>query len=160
MWQRVIQFREAGSEPTNEDIALAKAWLPGQLFDLFLMQHPRDMVHSVNTARWLLARGYDNPDLVAAALLHDIGKGDQRRVDRVAYVVGQWLRLSDAAGSPASHIRMRRALARSRDHGRAGAHMLRAAGASDIVVTLALTHHAEAGDDAMLALLQQADAAN
>ena len=160
MWQRVRQFTTAGAKPTDGDISFARDRLGAPLFDLFETQHPRDMVHGVNTARWLVARGYDNPDLLAAALLHDIGKGDQRRLDRVAYVVSEWLNIERVAGSHHSRLRVRRAMARSRDHSEAGAQMLREAGAGGVVIDLTLKHHSEAGGDAMLALLQAADAAN
>ncbi len=160
MWQRVRQFTTAGAKPADGDLSFARERLPAPLFDLFGRQHPRDMVHGVNTARWLVARGHDDPDLLAAALLHDVGKGDLRRLDRVAFVLSQWLKIELVAGNHRSRLRVRRAMARSRDHSEAGARLLREAGASDLIVDLTLKHHSEAGGDAMLALLQQADAAN
>lgn len=160
MWQRVTQFREAGAQPTERELAFARERLSQEAFELFRSQHPRDIVHSTNTARWLVARGYDNADLLAAALLHDVGKGHQRRLDRVAYVVSEWLKSEDRAGSHGSRLEMRRAMARSRDHSEAGARMARDAGVSERIIELILNHHAEADGDAMLALLQQADAAN
>lgn len=160
MWQRVTQFRDAGAQPTERDLAFASARLTPGAFKLFLAQHPRDIVHSVNTARWLVSRGYDNADLLAAALLHDVGKGHQRRLDRVAYVVSEWLNLERLAGDHRSRSEIRRALARSRDHSEAGAQLVREAGVSERIIELILNHHAEADGDAMLALLQQADAAN
>jgi putative nucleotidyltransferase with HDIG domain len=160
MLRRISQFRNAGAKPSESDIGFARVHLSEALFELFRTQHPRDVVHSVETARWLLARGHHQPDLIAAALLHDIGKGEQRRVDRVAFVLAGRLRLAGRAGDRGSRFEMRRAVARSAEHSRRGAQLLREAGASDLVVSLTLKHHAEAADDAMLALLQQADAAN
>ena len=51
------------------------------------------------------------------------------------------------------------ALARSRAHSELGAELLTAAGASPRVAELTRLHHRPAGRDAMLALLQRADAA-
>jgi len=160
MLRRFRQFRDASIPPSPDDYALAREWLPPPLMVLFEVQHPRDIVHTANTARWLLARGHREADLVAAAFLHDVAKGQQRRRDRVAFVLAQWLRLQHIAPSSSSRLEMRRAAYRSAVHSAAGAERLRAAGAPDRVVELVGRHHAKAGDDGMLALLQQADAAN
>lgn len=160
MLRRVRQFRDASIPPSADDYALARRWLAPTLLALFKAQHPRDVVHAANTARWLLSRGHPDPELVAAALLHDVGKGEQRRRDRVAAVVAGWARLGRHLASPASRFEMRRAAHRSAIHSRTGAERLRTAGASARVVELVGRHHAKAGDDGMLALLQQADAAN
>jgi putative nucleotidyltransferase with HDIG domain len=160
MLRRVRQFRDASIAPSIDDFALAREWLSLPLLALFERQHPRDVVHTANTARWLLARGHRDSNLIAAALLHDAGKGQQRRRDRVAVVVAQWVRLQRIAASPSSRIEMRRAAYRSIVHSAVGADHLRTAGAPGHVVELVRKHHAKAGDDGMLALLQQADAAS
>ncbi|MGE5595181.1 MAG: HD domain-containing protein [Hyphomicrobiales bacterium] len=160
MRDRIRQFRDAGRPPTVDDYAIAAPYLDGPLLELFRAQHPRDIVHSAATARWLLDRGYDDPDLIAAALLHDIGKGHQRRFDRVAYVVAGKLRVASLLGSPGSRFEVRRAIARSLAHSERGVALLRAAGASERVVDLTARHHRPPGDDRVLALLQQADAAS
>lgn len=157
---RLRQFRHAGACPTDEDLALGRQWLTPALFDLFSAQHPRDVVHSANTARWLLTRGHTDPDLIAAALLHDLGKGHQRRLDRVAHVVASNLGVGRRLANPGSRFDLRRAIARSRAHGAAGAETLRELGAPIRVVDLTALHHEPAGEDRMLALLQQADAAS
>ena len=139
---------------------LARAHLSGGLLALFEAQHPRDIRHSAATARWLLDRGHSDRDLVVAALLHDVGKGQQRRRDRVVHVLaaasgaGRWL--TDAR----SRFEMRRALYRSRHHAEAGAGLLEAAGGAARAVALTRLHHLPAGDDPVLALLHRADGAN
>lgn len=160
MLQRVRQFREASSLPTGDDLALAREHLPPALAGLFETQHRRDICHGARAARWLIERGRDDRDLVAAALLHDIGKGSQRRRDRVAYVVSGWLGTARFVASPGSRFELRRAVSRSRTHSEAGAAALLAAGAPARVVELVRLHHAKAPGDAMLGLLQQADAAS
>lgn len=155
---RARQFLAAGRSPTAGDFALAREHLEPDLFVLFARQHPRDIVHAAATARWLLTRGYSHPELVAAALLHDIGKGEQRRIDRAAHVVAEAAGVAGRAAQPRSRFALRRALARSRDHSAAGAAELRAKGAAARVVELTLNHHSPPGNDTMLALLQQADA--
>lgn len=160
MLGRARQFLTAGLKPAPADLELAARHLSPALLALFLRQHPRDVVHGAATARWLLDRGHDDKDLIAAALLHDVGKGDQRRIDRVAYVAAGWIGLSRRLGRPDSRLALRRAVARSLAHSETGAAALATAGAGERIVNLARHHHASAGDDAMLALLQQADAAN
>lgn len=99
---RTRQFAGAGREPSDADFALAREQLPPALFALFARQHPRDIVHAAATARWLLTRGYSQPDLVLAALLHDVGKGEQRRIDRVVYVLADAVGAAGRVASPAS----------------------------------------------------------
>jgi hypothetical protein len=160
MRQRFRQFREAGRKPSEADVALAGSHLLEPLLGLFLGQHPRDIVHAAATARWLIERGHDDPDLIAAALLHDVGKGHQRRADRVVYVVAARLRLANLIAAPRSRFETRRAVARSLSHSETSAELLMLAGASGRVVELTRGHHSPPGPDTMLALLQQADAAN
>ena len=157
---RVRQFREASRAPGTADYAVAEAHLPPELLDLFRAQHPRDIVHSADTARWLIARGHTEPDLLMAALLHDIGKGQQRRADRVAHVFVGMIRAEGVAGATGSRFEMRRALARSAAHSERGAELLAAAGASERLVSLTRLHHGPSRGDPVLALLQQADAAS
>lgn len=155
---RARQFAEAGRGPRGSDYALARASLSPALLELFEAQHARDIVHASQTARWLLTRGYSDPDLIAAALVHDIGKGDQRRFDRVAHVLASAAKVEGRLADEHSPVALRRALARSMTHGQRSAELLHAAGARERVVELALRHHEPARGDTMLALLQQADA--
>lgn len=160
MHQRVRQFREASVRPSAADYALAQESLAPPLLALFKAQHERDIVHSARTARWLIDRGHGDAGLIAAALLHDVGKGQQRRRDRVAYVAAGWLRADSRLGAQASRFELRRAVERSRTHCETGAAMLVQANAPERVVDLVRRHHSTAAGDVMLALLQQADAAS
>ena len=158
--QRVRQFREATARPTNADLTLARTYLDGTLLDLFQGQEPRDVVHGVRTARWLLDRGHADRELLQAALLHDVGKGNQRTRDRVAYVVAARMRLAGTLARRGTATRMAQAVGRSLRHSDVGAMLLEQAGASPRVVALTRLHHSEPGGDGMLALLQEADAAS
>jgi putative nucleotidyltransferase with HDIG domain len=160
MLSRARQFLDAGRLPTDADYALARERLAAPLFALFEAQHPRDIVHSAATARWLLSRGYSADDLIAAALLHDIGKGDQRLTDRVAFVLASKAGIARKLADARSGMAGRRAMARSLDHSETGARALREHGGSERLVDLTLRHHAPPRGDTMLALLQQADAAS
>jgi len=157
--QRIRQFFEASRAPATSDLAFAREHLPGNLWPLFLGQTPRDQLHSINAARYLLRHGHAEPDLIAAALVHDIGKGQQRRVDRVVYVLATAAGTVDRLADRGSRLEWRRAVARSLHHSEAGAAMLEAAGASPAIVDLVRRHHAREVQDAMLTALQGADAA-
>ena len=158
--ERLRQFREASRVPRAADHDLARGLLAPPLLDLFRAQSARDIVHSAATARWLIERGHDDPDLLVAALLHDIGKGEQRRWDRVGYVLAQEARVAGLVGAGNSRLAFRRAVARSLSHAEASAERMANAGASARAVELTRLHHGPAGEEALLPLLQEADAAN
>lgn len=157
---RLRQFRQASILPTSADFELASRYLSGELFALFRAQHPRDVVHSAATASWLLECGHTDNDLIVAGLLHDVGKGQQRRVDRVAWVLASYVGLVNRVAGPISRFEMRRAMARTARHSDDGARILLQAGAPARVAELTRLHHTPPGTDRVLALLQQADAAN
>ena len=158
--ERVRQFWEAGTAPADADFALARAWLSGPLYELFAGQHPRDIVHSAGTARWLVTHGHSARGLIEAAFLHDVGKGHQRRWDRAGYVMLQRVGAGSVAAAADSRWAFRRAVARSIGHAETSAVCMAAAGADGRALDLTRRHHEPAGSDGVLALLQQADAAN
>jgi hypothetical protein len=157
---RMRQWLTATELPSKEDFAFANEVLEPHLYTLFVRQHPRDVLHGVKCAVWLLDRGYDDYDLITAALVHDIAKGAQRRRDRVAFVAASDLGVARWLAEPRSQYELRRAVSRTLLHSERGAAMLERAGASEGVIELTLRHHSDPGDDPVLALLQQADAAS
>ncbi len=159
MLHRIRQFATAGRPPTLGDYDLGRRWLLPFLFELFAAQHPRDIAHTAATARWLIDRGHDDQDTIQAALLHDVGKGDQRRIDRASSVLARASRLEWLVASEGSRLPLRRAVARTRSHAEAGASALEAAGAPLRVIELTRRHHDPPGPDPVLALLQEADTA-
>jgi putative nucleotidyltransferase with HDIG domain len=157
--ERIRQFREHHLAPGEAERRLAGHYLASPLTGAFFAQEPRDVLHSANTARWLLDRGHDDATLIQAALLHDIGKGAQRRRDRVVHVLLSAAHASHLAASGNSRFEVRRALARTATHAAAGAEQLALLGVEPRVVELVRRHHDPANGDAMLELLQLADAA-
>jgi putative nucleotidyltransferase with HDIG domain len=160
MRDRIRQFREANRPPAAEDFALARQFLEDTLLRMFEAQHPRDIRHGAATARWLLDRGHDDHGLILAALLHDIGKGEQRPMDRVIYVLASASWTAGLLARTDSKVTLRRAVHRSLHHSEMGAEMLAAAGAPPPVSELTRLHHVPTAGTGVLALLQQADAAS
>jgi hypothetical protein len=67
--------------------------LTGPERDLFARYSPADQWHALRVLHMLRDAGYNHPDLLAAALLHDVGKTRYPLSvwDRVVIVVGQGL---------------------------------------------------------------------
>lgn len=63
-----------------DDQELAHRILPERARGLFDGMPVADRRHAVDVARRLLERGIDDPDLLAAALLHDAAKGHRLRL--------------------------------------------------------------------------------
>lgn len=86
---RVGQFVahvRARVQPDEE--RLARRLLPPEAFALFARMPVADRRHALDVAGRLLAAGHDDPDLLAAALLHDAAKGHRMRLwHRVAGVL-------------------------------------------------------------------------
>jgi len=60
--------------PDQTGIELAQSILSPALLALFLEMQPAEINHSLEITRRLIASGETDPDLLAAALLHDVGK--------------------------------------------------------------------------------------
>lgn len=70
------------------EVAQAHRWLPGDAAGLFDGMPVADRRHGLDVSARLLAAGHDDPDLQAAALLHDAAKGHRMRLwHRVAGVI-------------------------------------------------------------------------
>ncbi len=92
------------------DRAFARAVLTSVQLAAFRLMSPADQRHAVRVARRLLDEGLHDPDLLVAALLHDLGKVDPtglgrvRLAHRVAKILlvklapGLWLRVSVPPG--------------------------------------------------------------
>ncbi len=63
-----------------DDAALARQLLPAGAWPLFAAMPVADRRHGLDVVRRLLAAGWDDRDLLAAALLHDAAKGDRMRL--------------------------------------------------------------------------------
>jgi hypothetical protein len=132
---------------------------------LFASMAPRDQQHCLDVYRRLRDAGHGDRELLAAALLHDAGKGRVALWHRVAYVLlraaapGLLERLAAPAGAPWPAVSgLRQALFRCLHHERLGARLAREAGCSETVAAL-IEGDAGAAGAARLAALAAADEA-
>lgn len=142
-------------DPALRDEALAL--LPERARELFNSMTLRDQQHCLDVYRRLRDEGQDDSDLLAAALLHDCGKGEIALWHRVAFVLlqaaapsrlGRLARPGDAAS-------WRAVMYRCLHHEALGAQLARAAGCSERTVALI-----RRDDDPALATLHAADDAS
>jgi hypothetical protein len=123
-----------------------------------------DQRHSLTVYRALRGRGCDDPDLLVAALLHDVGKGGGRvplwvRPPVVllhAFVPGMLGQLTRPPAHGRSVPWWRRAFYSSWHHAEVGAELAAAAGLSDRAVLLISTHHQPDGPAAALHAVDEA----
>lgn len=166
---RVRQFMLAVGawfRPGEDAEREARCRLSPEAMCLFLQMPSYDRRHAVRVAEALQAQGYVESDLLAAALLHDVGKtaqeqGRLRLWHRVAVVLlGLWPGLLERVGEdrPGS---WRYRFFVQRSHAAIGAESARRAGCSALTAELIRRHEdlPEAGD-AWLTALQAADDAN
>lgn len=149
-----------------DDLAEVQRWLPVPAVTLWQRQSPRDQAHTLRVLRTLQLNGHHHPDLMAAALLHDVGKVEARLhlwhrtlwvlVNALFPSLVQWL------ARPTSWGRAFWVLA---EHPRLGARLARDAGCTKGTVWL-IAHHqdpevpAGEGYANLLTLLQAADEAS
>ncbi len=73
---RIRQFWQMSrAKPLSEDeLSLAREILTPKQMGLFKVMHPAEQSHAIRVATKLLNLGETHPELLAAALLHDVGK--------------------------------------------------------------------------------------
>ncbi|MBI4771618.1 MAG: HD domain-containing protein [Chloroflexi bacterium] len=164
---------------TPEDHALIARTLPAPLLALFHHMSPGDQAHSLRVLRALQAAGWDRPELLQAALLHDVGKtvAPPTLWGRALVVLARWLApdtfgnrgLAPAAtrrrggGSPSG---WRRPFVVAEQHPAWGATLAARAGAAPLTVALIRHHQSttvgmqDATAARLLEHLQKADASN
>lgn len=152
------------SETAQREVA---ATLSAAERELFYRLTPADQWHSVRILGDLRDAGYNDPDLLAAALLHDVGKTrcPLSPWDRTLIVVGGALWPGRVAGWGAGQPEgWRRPFVVRAQHAAWGADMAEAAGSRPAVVELIRRHQdkADAGNEAdrLLSALQWADDRN
>lgn len=85
---RVGQFvAHVRARVTPEQDAFAAQLLPSVARQLFAAMPVADRRHGLEVAQRLMAGGFDDPELLAAALLHDAGKGHRLRLGHRAAAV-------------------------------------------------------------------------
>lgn len=155
---RIRQFAGAlRPRVTPADLEEAHGFLEAPLRPLFGSMTVRDQQHGLIVMRRVRARAGDDAQLLAAALIHDCGKGRVLLWQRVAHVLlgavapGMRRRIASETGAG-----WRRALWRLLHHPELGARMAEAAGAHPDVARMIREQDAPA-PDARLAILQAAD---
>jgi hypothetical protein len=105
---------------------------------LFSSMSPRDRQHCLDVFRALRERGHGDRHLLAAALLHDCGKGYVALWHRVAFVVAEATApaLLDRVIAPGDGPGWRQSLYRLRHHEEIGADLARRAGSSSVTIEL------------------------
>jgi hypothetical protein len=168
---RVRQFIQATSawiRPAEVEVALLERYLSPQALELFRAMPSQDRQHALNVFRTLQHEGYEEPDLLAAALLHDVGKavprgGRVRIGHRVAVVLMHafWPALLERLAREDA-VGWRRPFYVQQHHAAISAQLAQEAGCSPVTVDL-IRHHEDApgpADDSLLAALQAADGTN
>ena len=142
VWQfwQIVTARPLGEE-AQEEIETVLSPAQQRLFGRFSASEQQ---HSYRVYQKLHQAGQDNPDLLAAALLHDIGKARLRRLwwDRPVVVLGQALFARKAAewavGKPEGFTRP---FVVKANHAEWGAADAETAVSSPLTVTLIRRHH-------------------
>lgn len=159
---RLRQFRLAlpGGWRRVPDEALSP-YLSPALITLFRRMQPSEQAHSFSVLERLRAAGQADPDLLAAALLHDTGKMllPLSVWDRALAVLGwRFLPRLSQRWAETDGKGLHRPFVVATRHPEWGARLVAAAGASPRTVELVRRHQdAHPGGDALLAALQQAD---
>jgi hypothetical protein len=129
------------------DTPAVQSRLSPALYALFCRMARSEQIHAIRVMRWLQARGHDHPDLLTAALLHDVGKsryGITLPGRVIASLVLNGSRSAYRYYCAAVHLQPRglhRPFVIATQHPVWSAEDMAAAGASDLAVWLA-RHHA------------------
>jgi hypothetical protein len=162
---RTRQFWNALLSPRKrvETEALLPHLSPSQIV-LFRRMQPSEQTHAQQVLQRLKAAGQTNPDLLAAALLHDVGKilVPLSLPDRVVIVLGKrFFRQRARRWSEGTPGRLRRPFVVAAHHAEWGADLAEQAGASSGTVDLIRRHQdISCVDNPLLAALQAADDEN
>jgi hypothetical protein len=143
---------------TPHDLREAESALGGDLYSLFAAMQPADQRHCLDVYRRLRADGEEDPDVLAAALIHDAGKGGDsasriRTWHRVVYVI-----LATLPSAALDRVaRGDGGLGRLHRHGEATLRLVRGAGASERITELLEVMESRRRDDPRARRLLAAD---
>jgi len=167
---RLKQFGLATfSRPSVIQLQMARQLLSAPEYELFQQLQPSEQAHSLRVCSDLQAGGNTHPDLLRAALLHDIGKirYPLRLWERVWIVLGGALFPKVSAGwAGGKQTFWRRPFTAKHRHAAWGAEIVEEIGSSPLTVRL-IRRHEEQGigdmktiENELLAALQLADNQN
>ena len=123
---------------------------------LFETMTLRDQQHGIIVMRRVRTEAGEDARLLAAALLHDCGKGDVSLWHRVAYVLlGGWPSMRERVASRHG-VAWRQAIWRLVHHASIGASLVAHTGADPEIVRM-IREQDRSGGDTRLAILQAAD---
>ena len=166
-WHRLIyRLRQVRQQAglvaplSSGDYMEVARWLSPDALTLFKTMSTADQQHSLRVCRGLQARGCTDVDMLAAALLHDVGKA-QGRVPfwtRPAIVLGKTcapallrrLTVAPQVLAQATLPRWRRSLSNAWWHAEVGAELAARVGLSERAVLYIRTHHQPDGPAAEL----------
>jgi len=161
--------------PSPADLGEARSLLSPAQMELFMRMQPEEQVHSLGVLRRLRLQGERQPDLLAAALLHDAGKSRLplsvwERVWIVlvgALAPGSLRRWGDQPYQEGQRLpAWQRPLVAARQHADWGAELAEQAGASPLAVALIRRHQQKVVltdsnlEDGLLSKLQAVDDQN
>ena len=131
------------ASPSSTELKQVREILSPDLMALFLRMQSSEQSHSIQVMQKLLEEGNLHPDLLAGALLHDVGKSlhPLRAWERVMIVLGEALFPVLAARWGRSEPRgWKRAFVVAQQHPEWGAELAARAGASPDVIQLIRRH--------------------
>ncbi|HKZ69783.1 MAG TPA: HDIG domain-containing protein [Anaerolineales bacterium] len=167
---RLWQFwRLISKRISPDELAEVRGWLTPALFDVFCKLNPAERHHAYCVRQTLAAQGQADPDLLTAALLHDVGKSRMPLAvwEKVTIVLGnRFARPTVTAWGndtgPATW--WRRPFVNYHQHPGWGAEMIEAGGGNPRVVELVRRHQDKVAPDdpiyKFLSALQSADNSN
>lgn len=169
---RARQFFMAlrATAPTSEGLEKARSVLTEEQMAVFERLQPSEQAHSLAVLRTLLEQGEDNPDLLVAALLHDVGKlcHPLRLWERVIIVISKTVfprRAKQWGEGPPRGVK--RPFVVAEQHPIWGAELVSEMGASPLAVALVRRHQQVPSpavnpslEDRLLTALQSADNQN
>jgi len=162
-------FHSLDAQPSKQDLAIVDTNLTSPLTELFHQMSFADQSHSLRVFAHLSGQGETEPGLLAAALLHDVGKCQtplrpwDRAVVVLVKVVVPDLILNWGTGEPKG---LKKPFVVYLHHAEWGAKMVDERGGSDLCVYLIrhhqdkLTHEPHDKKEIFLEKLQTADSMN